>query len=256
MEKPTPKPPRVDKKAVLIPEKKAASKPKFAGNIAIVTDDWGYNRSHCQYLQKIDAPIAVAILPGQTYSRDIIQCSLAAGKEPMLHLPMEPHAYRESYPRAYFLTTDMSARTARKLLVKFLTEMEGVVGVNNHTGSRGTEDVQLVTTVLTELKKRRLFFLDSYTSERSVCGVVAKKLKMRIGLRDVFLDNRNERAAIEQQFASAVRIARKRGHVLMIGHDRALTLQIIDEQVKKLKAEGFEFLPVKEYIRRYEYSRD
>jgi polysaccharide deacetylase 2 family uncharacterized protein YibQ len=134
-----------------------------------------------------------------------------------------------------------------------LADMPGIVGVNNHTGSKGTEDPELMTIVLSELKRRGLFFVDSYTSDRSVCGEVAAKLKMRIARRDVFLDNRNERAAIERQFAIAARIARNDGHVLVIGHDRALTLQIIKEQVKKLQAQGFEFIPVREYIRQYEY---
>jgi hypothetical protein len=131
--------------------------------------------------------------------------------------------------------------------------MPGVVGVNNHTGSLGTEDDALMTVVLAELKRRGLFFLDSFTSDKSVCGQVAAKLHMRIGRRDVFLDNRNERAAIEKEFADAARIAKSRGYVLVIGHDRALSLQIIAEQVKKLQALGYQFISVREYIKTYDY---
>jgi hypothetical protein len=134
--------------------------------------------------------------------------------------------------------------------------MPGVVGVNNHIGSKGTEDPVLMTTVLTEIKRRGLFFVDSLTSEQSVCSSVAKKLKMRIAVRDVFLDNRNERPSIERQFMIAERLAMKNGYALIIGHDRALTLQIIKEQVDKLTKEGVEFIPVKEYIRLYEDPRN
>ncbi len=224
--------------------------------LAIVIDDWGYNRSHCKQLEEIPVSTGVAILPGLPYSKDIIACAAANGKEPMLHLPIEPHNPREEFDKNYLLTTDMGPAALKKMLVKILSEMDGVTGVNNHTGSKGTEDDALMTIVLAELKRRGLFFVDSFTSEKSICGAVAKKLKMRIARRDVFLDNRNERPYIERQFAIAARIAKRNGYALVIGHDRALTLQIISEQVQKLKAQGYEFITVKEYIKQNAYLGD
>lgn len=223
------------------------------GRIAIVIDDWGYNRTHCKFLSELPIPAGVAILPHLPYSLDVVQCAVESGKEPMLHLPLEPHNMREAYEQDYLLTTEMSPSVVKKQLVKILNEMPGIIGVNNHTGSKGTEDDVLVTLILAEIKRRGLFFVDSFTSERSVCGEVAKKLRMRIARRDVFLDNRNERSAIEHEFANAARIAKNRGHVLVIGHDRALTLQIIKEQVKKLQTQGYEFISIKDYIKQYEY---
>ncbi|MBF0569397.1 MAG: divergent polysaccharide deacetylase family protein [Candidatus Omnitrophica bacterium] len=224
------------------------------GHIAIILDDWGYNQAHCRYLQDISAPLGVAILPGLPYSRDIIACAKAAGKDPMLHLPLEPYSAREYYAKDYLLLVSMPAPVLQKTLRRILDEMSGVVGVNNHTGSKGTESLALMNTVLGELKKRNLFFVDSVTTQRSVCLQAAQAQKMKIGRRDVFLDNRNERAYIEHQFAQAVRIARKRGYALMIGHDRDLTLKIIKEETEKFSQQGIEFLPVREYIKQYEYS--
>ena len=224
--------------------------------MAVVLDDWGYNRTHCKYLEAINVPLGVAILPELPYSTEVIACAKAAGKEPMLHLPMEPHKLVDKYPPKYLLTTEMSVATLKTLLANILKDMPGIVGVNNHMGSKATEDAVLMKTVLEELKKRGLFFVDSFTSEQSVGADVAKNLKIKIVRRDVFLDNRNERGAIEWQFAAAVRLAKKKGYALVIGHDRELTLKIIKEQTDKLRQEGIEFLPVKEYIRRYEYSRN
>ncbi|MBF0485003.1 MAG: divergent polysaccharide deacetylase family protein [Candidatus Omnitrophica bacterium] len=249
------------KKAPPIPvgqvSKKTYPKPAGAvsyGKAAIIIDDWGYNRSHCQYLAQMPVPVAVAILPHLPYSKIIIQCAKDNGQEPMLHLPFEPHSAKEAFEKDYDMTTDMSDAEARAKVVKILNEMTGVVGVNNHTGSKGTEDEVLVTNVLTELKRRGLFFVDSMTSDRSVCGIVAQRLKMRIGRRDIFLDNRNERAYIERQFADAMQLVRQNGHAIIIGHDRALTLDVIIEQARKYSQEGYQFITVKDYIRQYEYS--
>lgn len=229
--------------------------PGTIGRIAIVIDDWGYNNSHCRYLASMPAPVGVAILPGQQFSHDIIDCAVSNGKFPMLHLPLEPHNLKEIYDRGYVLTTEMSEASLKKTLTKILDGMKGVVGVNNHTGSKGSESDLIMTTVLTEVRKRGLFYVDSMTSDRSVGGKVAARIKMHIAKRDVFLDNRNERGAIERQFAETARIAKENGYALAIGHDRQLSLQIITEQIKKLSEEGYEFISPIDYIKKNEYPR-
>jgi hypothetical protein len=223
--------------------------------IAVVIDDWGYNDSHCKYLAMMPRPAGIAILPGLQYSQEIIKCALDNGKQPMLHLPLEPYNHKEMFDKEYVLTTAMSASALKATISRVMDEMKGVVGVNNHTGSKGSESELVVSTVLSEVKSRGLFFVDSVTSERSLFGNVAARLKMHIARRDVFLDNRNERVAIEQQFAEAAKIARINGFALVIGHDRVLSLQIIIEQMKKLSSEGYDFVSVPEYIKKNEYPR-
>jgi polysaccharide deacetylase 2 family uncharacterized protein YibQ len=224
-------------------------KKEALGRITIVIDDWGYNKTHCKQLSQMPGPVGVAILPHLPYSKDIIACAAKAGHEPMLHLPLEPHRRKEMFHNGYVLKTDMGEKSLHQTLVKILNEMNGVVGVNNHQGSKGSESEALMMVVLQELRKRKLFFLDSKTSAKTKGTEAAEKLKMRIAVRDVFLDNRNERKAIEREFARGVALARQNGYVLMIGHDRVLTLKIIAEQMKKLKEQGFEFISVAEYIR-------
>ncbi len=245
--------PPVTKPPIVKPEKKPLVKPvptkQGQGKIAIVLDDWGFNRSHCKYLESFGVPVAPAVLPGLQYSKDVIACAIAAGQEPILHLPLEPHNNKDPYPRGYILTTWMSQKEVLKLLKKVLDEHPGVIGVNNHMGSKATEDKPMMTTIITELKKRGLFFLDSVTSVHSICAEVAQETGIRFTRRDVFLDNRNERAAIERAFEDGVKIARSKGFVLMIGHDRALTLQIVQEEIRKYKEQGYEFLSLKDYIK-------
>ena len=222
---------------------------KVAGRIAIVLDDWGFNRSHCKYLSGFDAPVALAVLPNLQYSKDVIACARSSGQEAMLHLPLEPHVNRDVYPRGYILTTWMSQKEVSKLLKRILDEYPGIVGVNNHMGSKATEDKELMTTVLKELKSRGLFFVDSMTSGQTVGPRVAREVGIPFAKRSVFLDNRNDRASIERSFAEGAKVAHDRGFALIIGHDRELTLKIVTEQIHKLKQEGYQFLSVREFIK-------
>jgi len=232
-----------------VKETRPHEKRKVVARIAIVIDDWGYNKTHCRQLARMPGPVGVAILPHLPFSKDVIACAAKAGHEPILHLPLEPHRRREMFHDGYVLKTEMGEKSLRRTLAKVFQEMNGVVGVNNHQGSKGSESETLMTVVLQEARKRRLFFLDSKTTLKTKGPLVAEKLKMRIAVRDVFLDNRNERRSIEREFARGVDLARRNGYALMIGHDRVLTLRIIAEQMKMLSAQGFEFISVAEYIR-------
>ena len=234
------------------PAVKAVPKPPVKGKngrIAIVLDDWGFNRTHCKQIQEFPAPVTVAILPELPYSKDVLQCTRACGKEAIIHLPLEPYVDRDKYPRGYIISTEMSQPEALKILRRYLDELPGVSGVNNHMGSKATEDPKLMTTIMEELKKHGLFFLDSMTSGNSICGDVAARIRIPFTRRSVFLDNRNDRASIEYQFSRAAAIARTKGSALVIGHDRALTLQIVAEQIRKLRAQGFEIISVRDFIK-------
>jgi polysaccharide deacetylase 2 family uncharacterized protein YibQ len=216
--------------------------------IAIVIDDWGYSTKNCQYLREIKSPISVAVLPDLPHSGDVMQCAHEAGKEIMLHLPMEAHNNSDEYPPDYLLKTNMSPIKVDHLLSNILDKMPLVAGVNNHMGSKATEDKIMMSTVFKQLKHRGLFFMDSRVTSKSVCAPLARQSGVPFASRDVFLDNVNESTAVQKRLADLVKIAKKRGKALAIGHDRALTLQVIQESVPTFKDQGIELVTVKEYI--------
>ena len=106
-----------------------------------------------------------------------------------------------------------------------------------------------MTTVFKQLKHRGLFYLDSRVTAKSVCERTAEEVDLPFASRDVFLDNVNERTAIEKELADLVRIAKKRGKAIAIGHDRALTMQVIEDNLPSLREQGIELVTVKEYIK-------
>ncbi len=216
--------------------------------IAIIIDDWGYNESHCQYLSQIQGPVTVSILPNLAHSVDVAECAYQNKKEVMLHLPLEPHHNLEKYPEGYIIRTSMSRAKVRELLKQALKGVPHAVGINNHMGSKATEDRRLMSIIFEELKKNNLFFVDSFVTNASVCAKLAKEMKIPFTQRDIFLDNRNDRPSIEKQFAQLARVAQARGYAVGIGHDRTLTLQIIKEQTETLRQDGFEIVTINRLI--------
>lgn len=245
--KPYVAPPTVPVKRIA-PLKKAV--PGSAGKIAFILDDWGYSTRNCKYLQEIKAPIAVAILPNLKHTNDVVACAGAANKNIMLHLPLEPYQNKDKYPDNYLITTTMKPSLVVQILEDSLNKMPSVEGVNNHMGSKATEDAPLMKLIFKRLKKRNLFFVDSMTSpHHSVCGELASQAKLPFAARDVFLDNINTRPEIEKQIASLAQKARKKGYAIAIGHDRTLTLQVIQEQIPVLEAQGFTIVSIKDLLK-------
>jgi len=244
-------PPRLPKKN-FVPVPGVSQKPplqKTPDKIAFIIDDNGYSDEACRFIQAIPQPMAVAVLPHLPYSKRVAACAHAANKEVMLHLPLEPHVNQEKYPEGYVITTAMSAKTIARTLEDALASVPYAAGVNNHMGSKATEDRATMTTLFKIFRQRGLFFIDSRVTLNSMAPAMAPASGVPFAERDVFLDNKNDRAYIEGQFAELAREARKKGQAIGIGHARALTWTILKEQAQRLEQEGFRVVPVTDILR-------
>ena len=120
------------------------------------------------------------------------------------------------------LLTDMKKNEVLKILKKDLDAIPFIKGVSNHMGSKATEDKRLMGIIFDELKKRKLYFLDSLVSSKSICSKLANKAKIGIIKRDIFLDNNSDYSYIETQLNKLKHRAHSRGYAVGVGHDRKI----------------------------------
>ena len=104
--------------------------------------------------------------------------------------------------------------------------------------------------VLQEVKSRGLLFIDSRTIADSVGSKVAAELGVPHADRDVFLDNEQETAAVEQQLARTEEVARRRGYAIAIGHPHDATIAALTRWLPTLERRGFVLMPVSAIVRR------
>jgi uncharacterized protein len=211
--------------------------------IAVVLDDVGVARSHAELA--IDLP-GVITLSFMTYAdgvADMAARARAKGHELMLHVPMEPLGH-EIDAGPHVLTVDAPESELLKRLAWGLDRFSGYVGINNHMGSRFTQDERGMGVVLAELKRRNLLFLDS----RTIGNTVGDKLAARMGvahvMRDVFLDNEMDQAAVIKQLMQAERVAASKGQAIAIGHPHPATIAAIRAWMPKAEARGFVIVPL------------
>ena len=219
--------------------------------VALLIDDCGYHENTHALIRSLQRPITLAVLPQLPYSKAADALGGQAQVEIMLHLPMEPRDGQvpERGLERHTLTTRMGAAEVRRRLTEDLDHLPHVRGVNNHMGSKATTDARLMRAVLEELKRRRLYFVDSYVTPESVCRTVARQVGIRFGRRAVFLDNVNQAQAIRAQLTRLVQAARRDGGAIGIGHDRMLTLTVIRDMLPELEAGGVRFVHVSQLVK-------
>ncbi len=212
--------------------------------IAIVIDDIGYNLWSANELLGMDVPITLSILPHCPYSTEVAERAHRAGREFILHLPMEPSDYPEKNPGEGALLTCMSNNELRHQLEKNLKSVPHASGVNNHMGSRFMADEKKLEVVMKKLKEKNLFFVDSYTTKNTKGQKIAKEIGLKFAGRDVFIDNNSD-------FTDTLGILKKtidrRGHwqtLIIIGHPYKSTILAIKETIPQFKAKGIEIVPL------------
>lgn len=247
--------PRVKEKIIPIEKKpsqekveKSAKPRTYQGKIAIVLDDWGYNLNNAEALKEIKEPLTLAILPRRTYSLTISQLSLELKKEAILHLPLEPHRQPQYRLEPDTIVSSMPKKEIIKILEADIKSVPGIKGVSNHMGSLATENEKLMAVIFAELKKRGLYFLDSFTG-KTVCKKLAGSIGIPYARRHVFLDNKAEREYILGQVETLAKIAAQEGAAIGIGHDRKKTLEVLAECMPDLRKRGFKFVYVSELVK-------
>jgi uncharacterized protein len=211
--------------------------------IALVIDDIGPARAWSQMALDLPMPVTMAILP---YVRDAASWASrakAAGHDVLLHMPMEPFGLEDPGPGA--LLRRLSPAQNRQRLETALDRVPGVIGVNNHMGSRFTSCARCVAEVAGLLHERGLMFLDSVTSGKSAAARTVGKTGVPIIRRDVFLDDLDTPEAIAAQMRRAEKLAMQNGVVVVIAHPRPASMAALQNWPKSLEKQGIRMVSLR-----------
>jgi polysaccharide deacetylase 2 family uncharacterized protein YibQ len=184
-----------------------------APRIAIIIDDLGYHLAAGHRAVALPGPVACAILPDTPGSVRLAQAAWQSGKEVLL----------ATVPFA--------------------------VGINGHRGSLLTQHPGHMSWLMEEiLMAGGLYFVDSYTTHRSVALRMAAEKGVPAIKRDVFLDSDPAPEMVAREFERLKYLARQRGLAVAIGHPYPETLAFLERAIPGLVEEGIELVPLSELI--------
>lgn len=226
------------------------------GRLAIVIDDVGNDLSALERFLKIPVDMTFAVLPRRPYSIEAARRIRDSGKEVILHLPMEPLG--DQNPGVGAILVGAGEAEIRSVLDENLRSVPGVVGVNNHMGSRATADPEVMDAVLSVLAERGLFFLDSRTNPQTLGAAVAERHGVPYLERAVFLDNDTNADSIRAAFEDGLATADRKGHAVLIGHVTVSALaDVLEELYPEIIEDGYELYNLSDLVLRMspDYAR-
>ncbi len=192
--------------------------------LAIIIDDVS-TRRQLNNIQATGIKITPSIFPPS--QRSMTSHTLAEGLEYyMIHLPMESGSAQFNKQYKTLITTftkvQIEAR-AKELRVLFPTARY----INNHTGSVFTDNHDAMHTLYTALRKEGFVFVDSRTIGSTKVPKITEEFGDTYVARDVFIDNEHNVPYIHRQLQKAVKIAKKKGYAIAIGHPHKMTMKAL-----------------------------
>jgi polysaccharide deacetylase 2 family uncharacterized protein YibQ len=228
--------------------KSAAIRPK--AQIAIIVDDLGRDLRAVHNLLAIDLDLTMAVMPEEPHTSEAAELSFRAGREVLVHMPMEPESYPENNPGTGALLLGQESSEIKRRVSSMFAKVPHAVGGNNHMGSRFTQYPEGMQAVFEVMKEGGWFFVDSRTSPGSVAVSEARKADVATIGRDIFLDNSQNVDAIARQLREAVKIARSRRKVVAICHPYPETVQALRQEAAYLRQQDIQVVPVSRLLQR------
>ncbi|MEM8497882.1 MAG: divergent polysaccharide deacetylase family protein [Pseudomonadota bacterium] len=202
--------------------------------IVLIIDDLGNNQEASLRTVGLYGELTLGILPHTPYAGHIAKLATDAGKEVIVHVPMSSIHGVNTGPGG------LNERQSEQYFVEVLTDNLGAVpfarGVNNHMGSSLTQNDSMMQLLMSVIAQRELYFIDSRTSAKTVAATMAGRHNIKHLSRDVFLDNTPTVDHIHGQFQRLLRVARKHGIAVAIGHPHVATLDYLESVLPTLEA--------------------
>jgi len=222
---------------------------------AIIIDDLGGNLEAARKLLALPYCLTFSVLPHLRASAETAREAQTAGREVMLHLPMEPEAPSQASPGKGEIRVGMTSSEVEHILQSDLASVPQAVGVNNHMGSRATADPRLMAAVMRSLAGHHLFFVDSRTSAASTAFETARRQGLPAFYRSVFLDDTRSVSYTLGQLRQFRHVLEDQGAALAIGHPYPTTIAALAKFLPELERDDVQLAPASQLLQLPEVAR-
>jgi polysaccharide deacetylase 2 family uncharacterized protein YibQ len=209
--------------------------------LAIVIDDLTADAPGFAELLALDVPLTFALFPDQPDAAALAKKVGAHGHDVILHVPMDAGKVDPIWYAGRSISARQSDAEIRELVSGWFQAVPQARGMNNHMGTKATQDERVVRAVLQVARSRGKFVLDSLTTDSTVMGKVAVEMGVPCMQRSLFLDHEPGTEAAAAQLRLLGRWAQRHGAAIGIGHvglGREGTARALAEVLPELQAQG------------------
>lgn len=218
------------------------------GELAILIDDFGYCGEGTEEMLALPIPFTAAVMPFSKCSEADAEAVRQAGKEILIHMPMESLTGKKEWVGDKGVFRDMTEREIQDRVKEAFAILPDAAGMNNHMGSAIMEDERSLSAVMEVLQEKNVLFVDSVTTAKSLGRKIAGEKGVSFQARDVFLDSTDSVEVVKANLRKAAEVALEKGYALAIGHvgpeGGKITAEAIHSLVPELEAAGITFVTV------------
>jgi len=216
--------------------------------MAIIVDDLGIKSlDYARRLCALEQTVTLSILPFQNRTSDVVQLASETGTPYMLHMPMEPTTSAVDPGKGAITTRDLESDIFAKLDHAF-ESVRGAHGLNNHMGSKVTENIRTMEIIVQYLKDNEYFFIDSRTSQDSRGYELSRKNGVKSEKLTRYIDIEDDRALIARRLDELADTALEEGLVIAICHDRPFTVEVLEKKLPELERRGIRFVEIADVV--------
>ena len=204
------------------------TKPK----LVIIIDDV-HTKAQINAIKALPVKVTPSIFP--PYKQAPNSNRLAQGLEHyMIHLPMES-GNKQFNTQYKTLKVSFSNKKIENRIRELRLLFPKAQFINNHTGSVFTSDYASMHLAYKIMRENGFVFLDSKTKSTSKVKEIAHSYGDVYVARDIFIDNEHSVPYIHKQLQKAVKIAKRKGYAIAIGHPHPVTMQALSSAKDILK---------------------
>jgi len=223
------------------------------GRLAIVLYGFGDDAPSADSAFTLPVPFDVAVAPGRPQSRKVFRAAHAAGREVVLHLPLEPIDYPRVNPGPGTLLVTMSPAHVTNELHHDIDQAAPVAAVANHMGSLATQDMTLMRSVFHELRRADLPFVHLMPAAGAVCKSLASEMGVSYSEPDLVLDTeprQHDTRALETRWKEALQRARDRGTCVVWIRATPLSRRWLKSAFHLGRLDGVSLVPLSAILRK------
>ncbi|QOT00134.1 divergent polysaccharide deacetylase family protein [Brevibacterium sp. JNUCC-42] len=192
--------------------------PDKTRKVALIIDDFGNNMRGTEEILDLPIPLTIAVMPFLPSTKKDAEMAYQKKHDVIVHMPMEPMQGPKSWLGPGALMNNLSDDEIRKRVNEAIDNVPHAIGMNNHMGSKVTQNPRIMRIVLQVCKERGLFYIDSKTSYKSIVGQVARDLQVPYIENMMFLDDVHTSSHIAKQLKLISEKVKQNETCIAIGH--------------------------------------
>ena len=166
------------------------------------------------------------------------------GFEVLIDLPMEPIEFPQNDPGRDTLLTTLSEVENLNRIEHIMSQAGGFAGLLATHGSKFTLSSEVLLPILKSIKARGLLYVDSRSTSRSVGPELSSSIQLPRAFNNIFIDKNPSARNINTKLKELEIIAKKTKFAVAIAQPLPITLELLNNWIKGLKAKGIALAPV------------